>query len=414
MNDVFHFIEQERTRQATTINLIASENYVSSAVLRASGSILTNKYAEGYPGKRYYAGCSLIDMIENEAIETAKKLFNADHANVQPHSGASANFAVYLGLLKPGDTILGMSLASGGHLTHGYKINFSGMFYNIIQYGVDPQTEMIDYDVVKNLAHQHKPKLIVAGASAYARLMDYSRFAAIAKEVEALLLVDMAHIAGLVAANVIPSPIPWADIVSSTTHKTLRGPRGGLILSKAQYAPLIDKATFPGGQGGPLEHIIAAKTIAFQEALQPSFKTYAQQIIANATVMAQTFKDLGYRIVANGTDTHLFMVDLRSTPHTNGSLTGHEVETLLDSCAITLNRNTIPNDPQPPTKASGLRIGTPAITTRGATTADVQSITEWIHDIIQHRNNQTKLNEIKQKAIQWCAQHPLNTDGGRP
>lgn len=414
MIDIFNLINQELLRQNNTINLIASENYVSSDVLRASGSVLTNKYAEGYPNKRYYAGCSFIDAIETEAIESAKKLFGADHVNVQPHSGASANFAVYLGLLKPHDTILGMSLAAGGHLTHGYKINFSGMYYNVVSYGVNPDTELIDYDVVQTLAHHHKPKLIIAGASAYARLIDYERFSTIAKEVGALLLVDMAHIAGLVAAKAIPSPVPFADVVSSTTHKTLRGPRGGLIMSTQACAQQIDKATFPGGQGGPLEHIIAAKAVAFHEALSPLFSTYAKQVIANAQTMAQTFKDLGYRIVANGTDTHLFMIDLRTAPNTQGMLTGFDVEKILESCSITLNRNAIPNDPQPPTKTSGVRIGTPAITTRGATTTDVQDIAQWIHDAIQNKDDSGKLKAIQKKVTTWCHSHPLQSDGGRP
>lgn len=403
---IFQLIEQEQERQEATINLIASENYASSDILRASGSVLTNKYAEGYPGKRYYGGCEIVDKVENYAIELGKELFGAEHINVQPHSGASANFAVYLSLLKPGDTVLGMSLTAGGHLTHGLKINFSGIFYNFISYGVDPETEMINYDALQDLALQHKPKMIVAGASAYARLMDYERLAVIAKSVQAILFVDMAHLAGLVAGKVIPSPIPWADVVSSTTHKTLRGPRGGIICGKKDVGARIDKAIMPGSQGGPLMHIIAAKAVGFAEALAPSFQAYAQQIMVNASVMAKAFQQLGYRIVTGGTDTHLFLVDLRNTKN-HGTLTGKEVEELLGTCGIIVNRNTIPFDPQSPTITSGMRIGTPAITTRGFKQKEVEQIVEWIDQAIGHRYDAAFLQSIKVEAEKLCKQFPI-------
>lgn len=403
---IFQLIEQEQAREEATINLIASENYTSRDILRASGSVLTNKYAEGYPGKRYYGGCEIVDKVENYAIELGKELFGAEHINVQPHSGASANFAVYLSLLKPGDTVLGMSLTAGGHLTHGLKINFSGIFYNFIAYGVDPETEMINYDALQELALQHKPKMIVAGASAYARLMDYERLASIAKSVQATLFVDMAHLAGLVAGKVIPSPIPWADVVSSTTHKTLRGPRGGIICAKKDIGARIDKAIMPGSQGGPLMHIIAAKAVGFAEALAPSFQAYAQQIMVNASAMAKAFEQLGYRIVSGGTDTHLFLVDLGNTKN-HGTLTGKEVEELLDTCGIIVNRNTIPFDPQSPTITSGMRLGTPAITTRGFKQKEVEQIVEWIDQAIGHRHDQAFLKGIKVEAENLCKQFPI-------
>lgn len=407
---VFELIQQEQARQEATINLIASENYASKDVLKASGSVLTNKYAEGYPGKRYYGGCQIVDEVENYAIELGKELFGAEHMNVQPHSGASANFAVYLSLLKPGDTVLGMSLSAGGHLTHGLKINFSGIFYNFISYGVDPETEMINYDHLESLAQQHNPKMIVAGASAYARLMDYQRLASIAKNAQAILFVDMAHLAGLVAGKVIPSPVPWADVVSSTTHKTLRGPRGGIICGKLAVGKAIDKAIMPGSQGGPLMHIIAAKAVGFQEALAPSFSTYAQQVIANASVMAKTFQQLGYRIVSGGTDTHLFLVDLRNTKK-HGTITGKEVEELLETYGIIVNRNTIPFDPQSPTITSGMRIGTPAITTRGFGQKEVEQVAVWIDDAIGNRHDAAFLKSLKIEAEKLCKQFPIYRQG---
>jgi glycine hydroxymethyltransferase len=403
---IFNLINQEQQRQEQTIDLIASENYASPDILRATGSVLTNKYAEGYPGKRYYGGCQIVDQVEDYARQQGKKLFKTDHINVQPHSGCSANFAVYQGLLNPGDTVLGMSLAAGGHLTHGYKINFSGKIYNFISYGVHPETELLDYDAIEQLAQKHSPKLIVAGASAYARLMDYQRLSQIAKSVNALLMVDMAHIAGLVAADIIPSPIPWADVVSSTTHKTLRGPRGGLICSKAEFASAIDRSIIPGTQGGPLMHVIAAKAIAFDQALQPEFKTYAQQIIKNAHAMATTFQDRGYRIVSGGTDTHLFLVDLRATKN-HGSLTGKEVEETLSTCNIILNRNAIPFDTQSPTITSGIRIGTAAITTRGLKEQDAQQIAVWIDEAIRHRADAAFLLKLKDEVVKMCGQFPV-------
>lgn len=403
---IFQLIKEEHHRQETTIDLIASENYASKEILEATGSLLTNKYAEGYPGKRYYAGCQIIDKVENYAIELGKKLFQAEHINVQPHSGASANFGVYFSLLKPGDTVLGMNLSAGGHLTHGLKINFSGRFYNFIGYGVAPDTELIDYDQLQKLALEHKPKMIVAGASAYPRLMDYERLNTIAQSVNALLFVDMAHIAGLIAGGVIASPIPWADVVSSTTHKTLRGPRGGLICSKASIGAAIDKAIMPGSQGGPLMHVVAAKAICFEEALAPSFKTYAQQTINNAKKMADLFKNLGYRIVSGGTDTHLFLIDLRETKR-HGTLTGKEVEELLETCGVTVNRNTIPFDPQSPVITSGVRIGTPAITTRGFTEKEVETIAVWIDDAIAHKNNPSYLKNLKIEVEKLCKQFPI-------
>jgi len=414
-NHIFSLIEQEQYRQEKSIDLIASENYASAAVMQATGSVLTNKYAEGYPGKRYYGGCQVIDEIENYTIELGKKLFKTDHINVQPHSGASANFSIYLALLNPGDTVLAMNLAAGGHLTHGHKVNFSGKLYKFIHYGVDPETEQINYEQVQQLATEHKPKLIIAGASAYARLMDYQKLATIAQSVSsdakamedrsALLMVDMAHLSGLVAADVIPSPIPWADVVSSTTHKTLRGPRGGIICSKQTLAATIDKAVMPGHQGGPLMHVIAAKGIAFEEALQPSFKHYAQQILRNAQVMAKTFQSLGYRLVAGGTDTHLLLVDLRSVK--NQVVTGKEIEELLGRCGIVVNRNTIPFDPQSANLTSGLRVGTPAITTRGFREAQTEQVVVWIDEAIRNRHDEAFIKRLKIEVEKLCAQYPV-------
>jgi glycine hydroxymethyltransferase len=405
---IFSLIAQERSRQEDCIDLIASENYASSDVLAATGSILTNKYAEGYPGKRYYGGCTIVDQIETMAIDLGKKLFNTEHMNVQPHSGSSANMAVYFSQLKPGDTVLGMNLAAGGHLTHGHKVNFSGKLYNFIHYGVDPETELIDYKQVTELAAEHKPKMIIAGASAYSQLIDYPQLAAIARENQALLMVDMAHIAGLVAADIIPSPMPHADIVTSTTHKTLRGPRGGIICSTAAFAQSIDRATMPGSQGGPLMHIIAAKAIAFEEAMQPAFKHYQIQVIKNAQAMAQAFKNLGYRIVSGGTSNHLMLVDLRSVQNRFGEkITGKLVEELLENCNIVLNRNGIPFDPENPVVTSGIRVGTPAITTRGMTEQDTVQIVHWIDEAIAKRNDEHFLRALTAEVTTFCKKFPL-------
>lgn len=366
-------IDAELVRQRQNIELIASENIVSKAVMAAMGSPLTNKYAEGYPGKRYYGGCAKVDIVENLARERACKLFGAEHANVQPHSGAQANMAVFFAVLKPGDTVMGMNLAHGGHLTHGSPVNMSGKQYNIIPYGVKEETGTIDYDEVRRLAHEHKPKLIVAGASAYSRTIDFEFFSNVAKEVGAYLMVDMAHIAGLVAAGLHPSPVPYADFVTTTTHKTLRGPRGGLILCKEENAKLIDKAIFPGIQGGPLMHIIAAKAVCFEEALKPEFKEYAKQVVSNAKVLSQRLVENGFNIVSGGTDNHLMLVDLRPM-----NITGKELEYRLDEVRITCNKNAIPFDPQKPGIASGVRLGTPAVTTRGMVEEDMIEIADII------------------------------------
>lgn len=366
-------IDAELVRQRQNIELIASENIVSKAVMAAMGSPLTNKYAEGYPGKRYYGGCAKVDIVEDLARERACKLFGAEHANVQPHSGAQANMAVFFAVLKPGDTVMGMNLAHGGHLTHGSPVNMSGKQYNIIPYGVKEETGTIDYDEVRRLAHEHKPKLIVAGASAYSRTIDFEFFGKVAKEVGAYLMVDMAHIAGLVAAGLHPSPVPYADFVTTTTHKTLRGPRGGLILCKEENAKLIDKAIFPGIQGGPLMHIIAAKAVCFEEALKPEFKEYAKQVVSNAKVLSQRLVENGFNIVSGGTDNHLMLVDLRPM-----NITGKELEYRLDEVRITCNKNAIPFDPQKPGIASGVRLGTPAVTTRGMVEEDMIEIADII------------------------------------
>jgi len=400
---IFSLIESEKQRQENTINLIASENYTSEAVMQATASVLTNKYAEGYPGKRYYPGCAIIDQVESLAIDRAKELFGADHANVQPHSGSQANMAVYFSFLKPGDTILGMSLSSGGHLTHGHNVNFSGTIFNSIQYTVDPQTEMLNYDEIEQLAAQHKPKLIIAGASAYSRTIDFERFATIAHDHGALLLADIAHIAGLIAAGLHPNPIPHADFVTSTTHKTLRGPRGGLIMAKAEHAQKIDRSIIPGTQGGPLMNIIAAKAVAFHEALQPSFKHYQQQIIKNTQAMAQELVSLGYKLVTGGTDNHLFVVDLRPQ-----NITGLQAETALEKAGITVTRSCIPFDPAKPWITSGIRIGTPAITTRAMEETQAKEIAHFIHDVIHHHDNDTILKAIKVKVMNVCNQFPLH------
>lgn len=400
---MLQLIEREKQRQENTINLIASENYVSSAVMEATSSVLTNKYAEGYAGKRYYPGCAIIDEVELLAIDRCKQLFNAEHANVQPHSGSQANMAVYFSLLKAGDTILGMSLSSGGHLTHGHGVNFSGTLFNSIQYNVDPETELLNYDAIEKLAQEHKPKLIICGASAYSRIIDFERLATIARSVNAYLMADIAHIAGLVATGLHPNPIHCADFVTSTTHKTLRGPRGGLIMSSAEHAAKIDRAIMPGMQGGPLMNTIAAKGVAFQEALQPSFIEYQKQIIANAQTMANELQSLGYRIVTGGTDNHLFVVDLRTK-----NITGLQAEIALEKAGITVTRSCIPFDPAKPWVTSGIRIGTPAITTRGMTEDTAREIVHLMDNAIHHHDNDTVLNAIKVKVRAICAEFPIN------
>lgn len=402
-NELFHIIAREKQRQEETINLIASENYVSTAVMAATGSVLTNKYAEGYPGKRYYPGCAFVDEAENLAIERCKKLFNASHANVQPHSGSQANMAVYFSVLQPGDSILGMSLAAGGHLTHGHGVNFSGTLFNSIQYTVNRDTECLDYDEIEKLAHQHKPKLIVCGASAYSRIIDFQRLSSIAKSINAFLLADIAHIAGLVATELHPNPITCADFVTSTTHKTLRGPRGGLIMSASQHAVKIDRAIMPGMQGGPLMNTIAAKAVAFHEALQPSFVIYQQQIIANAKTLANELQMLGYRIVAGGTDNHLFIVDL-----TAKNITGLQADHALEKAGINVTRSCIPFDTQKPWITSGIRIGSPAVTTRGMKESEMIAIAHLINDVIVHHDNDTVLGTIKVKVRNICAEFPIN------
>ena len=401
---IAQLIAQEERRQQQTLNLIASENYASAAVRAAAGSVLTDKYAEGYPGKRYYGGCQFVDAVEVIARERCQKLFGAEHVNVQPHSGSQANMAVYFALLSPGDTILGMRLSEGGHLTHGHSVNFSGKLYNIISYGVDPVTEQIDYAEVARLAQLHQPKLLVCGASAYSRTIDFAKFAEIAQSVGAYLMADIAHIAGLVAVGLHPSPFPHADVVTSTTHKTLRGPRGGLIMCKASLAEQIDKAVMPGMQGGPLMHLIAAKAVAFGEALQPEFRAYQQQIINNTHVLAQEFIKRGYRIVAGGTDNHLFTLDLRSH-----NITGVAAERLLESVNIYLNRNMIPFDPEKPWINSGIRIGTPGETTKGLRETEMALIAELIDKAIQNRDNSTILAEIRTAVAELCQLNQLIT-----
>ena len=395
-------IQAELERQKRNIELIASENIVSETVMAAMGTILTNKYAEGYPGKRYYGGCECVDVVENIARDRACKLFGADHANVQPHSGAQANLAVYFAFLKPGDTVMGMDLACGGHLTHGSPVNMSGSYYNIVPYGVDPKTHYIDYNEVERLAKEHKPKIIVAGASAYPRIIDFEKFAQIAHSVGALLMVDMAHIAGLVAAGLHPSPFPHADIVTTTTHKTLRGPRGGMILCKEEFAKAIDKAIFPGTQGGPLLHVIAAKAACFGEALKPEFKTYQEQIIKNAKVLANSLTEKGFDLVSGGTDNHLMLVDLRKF-----NITGKELEHNLDEVRITANKNAIPNDPQSPFITSGVRLGTPAVTSRGFVEEDMKTVAECIYNTAV---NFEKADEIRQVVASLCAKYPIYAD----
>ncbi len=399
---IFNLIEQEELRQQNTLNLIASENYASKAVMHATGSVLTNKYAEGYPGKRYYAGCQIVDEVENLACERLKKLFGAEHANVQPHAGSQANMAVYAAVLKPGDTILGMSLAEGGHLTHGHPVNTSGTVYKSVQYKVDPKTEIIDFDEVEKLAAEHKPKLIIAGASAYSRIIDFERFGQIAKKHNALLLADIAHIAGLIAAGLHPNPFPHADIATSTTHKTLRGPRGGIIMCKKEFAQAIDKAIMPGTQGGPFLNVIAAKAVAFQEALSSSFNDYQKQIIANAKTLATTLQQLGYRIVSGGTDNHLFIVDL-----TSKGITGKDASKALEHAGIVVSKSGIPFDTQKPWITSGIRLGTPAITTRGLKEPQTKQLAHMIDQAITHWHNPAALAKIKKEVETICSQFPI-------
>ena len=400
--EVYTALQGEAVRQRQNIELIASENYVSRAVREAQGSVLTNKYAEGYPGRRYYNGCEFVDEAEQLAIDRAKKLFGAEHANVQPHSGSTANMAVYFAMMQPGDTMLAMSLDHGGHLTHGHKVNFSGRFFNVVPYGVDPQTERIDYNVIEKLADEHKPKLICAGASAYSRIFDFKRLREIADSVGALLMVDMAHFAGLVAAGFHPNPTPYADFVTTTTHKTLRGPRGGMILCKEAYASEINRQIFPGIQGGPLMHVIAAKAICFHEAMQPAFKEYARQIVANAQTLAAELEKVGLRIVSGGTDNHLMLADL--TPL---DVTGKAAATALDAALITVNKNAIPFDKQKPAITSGIRLGTPAVSTRGMKEAEMAKIAAWIGQIVAKPNDEKLQRRIKEEVLELTEQFPV-------
>ena len=398
--EIFQAMAGELTRQRDHLELIASENFVSPAVMAAMGSHLTNKYAEGYPGHRYYGGCEYVDVVEDLARDRAKALFGAEHANVQPHSGAQANTAVYFALLEPGDTVMGMSLSHGGHLTHGSPVNLSGKYYNFVPYGVSLETEMLDYDSIRAIALECRPKLLVAGASAYPRAIDFARLREICDEVHALLMVDMAHIAGLVAAGEHMNPVPYADIVTTTTHKTLRGPRGGMILCREKYAKAIDKAIFPGTQGGPLMHVIAAKAVCFGEALRPEFKTYQHQIVLNARAMARRLTERGIKLVSGGTDNHLMLVDL-----TGRSMSGKKLETLLGQAHITLNKNTVPNETRKPTVTSGVRIGTPAVTTRGMVEADMAEIADMIADVVDQ--GEAAVESVRTRAMALCARHPL-------
>ncbi|MCK7596286.1 serine hydroxymethyltransferase [Microbulbifer sp. CAU 1566] len=405
--DVWSAIQDEDRRQEEHIELIASENYTSPQVMEAQGTSLTNKYAEGYPGKRYYGGCEYVDKVEALAIERAKELFGADYANVQPHSGSQANAAVYQALCAPGDTVLGMSLAHGGHLTHGAKVNFSGKMYNAVQYGLNADTGEVDYEEVERLALEHKPKMIVAGFSAYSRIMDWAKFRTIADKVGAYLMVDMAHVAGLVAAGVYPSPVPHADVVTSTTHKTLRGPRGGIIIAKAneEIEKKLNSAVFPGGQGGPLMHVIAAKAVSFKEAMSPEYKAYQKKVVENARAMAATFLDRGINIVSGGTDDHLMLVDLIGKEYT-----GKDADEALGNANITVNKNAVPNDPRSPFITSGLRVGTPAITTRGFGVEETKQLTNWICDILdalEKGNADATIAEVKAKVLEICAKFPV-------
>jgi glycine hydroxymethyltransferase len=402
--ETFGYIDEERNRQITGLQLIASENFTSPDVMEATGSVLTNKYAEGYPTKRYYGGNAVVDKIEALAIERVKKLFGADHANVQPHSGASANMAVYLGLVKPGDTILGLSLDHGGHLTHGSPVNASGILYNFKSFRVGATDERLDFDQIRELALEHRPKMIVAGTTSYPRRLEPEPFKAIADEVGALMMFDIAHIAGLVAGGAHPNPVPFADVVTFTTHKTLRGPRGGCILSSAAHAAAIDKAVFPGSQGGPLQHAIAGKAVAFHEAMQPSFKVYAHQIVANASALAEALAHQGFRLVSGGTDTHMMVVDLQPF---DSDLTGKEAQLVLDEAGITLNKNNIPNDPRSPFVTSGVRIGVPSVTTQGMTEKEMPLIAEYIATTLRGRNDPAVVADVRAKVAALCAKFPV-------
>ena len=399
---IANVLREEVRRQATGLELIPSENFVSEAVMETMGSVLTNKYAEGYPGKRYYGGCEFVDQAEQLAIDRAKALFGAEHANVQPHSGTQANIAVYMSALKPGDTVMGMNLAHGGHLTHGHPLNFSGITYKFVPYGVSKETETIDYDELDRLAREHKPRMIVAGASAYSRIFDFPRMAKIAQSVGALLFVDMAHIAGLIATGVHPSPVPYADFVSTTTHKTLRGPRGGMILCREKYAKDLDRSTFPGNQGGPLMHIIAAKAVCFKEAAEPGFAEYQRQVVANAKTLAAAMARHGFRIVSGGTDNHLFLVDVNCR-----GLTGSAVQPALDRAGITVNKNSIPFDPLPPLKAGGIRMGTPAVTTRGMREPEMEKIAVWIAEVLAHLSDAGVEQRVRAEVAAFASQFPL-------
>ena len=400
--EVAEALRDEVRRQATGLELIASENFVSEAVLEAMGSVFTNKYAEGYPGKRYYGGCENVDRVERIAIERAKQLFGAEHANVQAHSGTQANISVYMTALEPGATVMGMNLAHGGHLTHGHPLNFSGKTYKFIAYGVTKETETIDYDEIEHLSREHQPKMIVAGASAYARVIDFARIAKIAHSAGALFFVDMAHIAGLVAAGIHPSPVPHADFVSTTTHKTLRGPRGGLVLCREKYAKDLDRITFPGVQGGPLEHIIAAKAVCLKEATEPAFRNYQQQVVANARTLAAELAKRGFRIVTGGTDTHLFLVDM----HSRG-ITGRDAELALERAGMTVNKNAIPFDPLPPMKAGGIRVGSPAVTTRGMREPEMARIAGWIADVLTRLGDSVTEQRVRAEVAAVAAKFPL-------
>ncbi|BFU89676.1 MAG: serine hydroxymethyltransferase [Nitrospira sp.] len=400
--EVYAAIEAEEVRQREKLLLIASENFASPAVLAAQGSLLTNKYAEGYPGRRYYGGCQYADAVEDLAIQRCKEIFGAEHVNVQPHSGSQANMAAYLSVLKAGDTILGMDLAQGGHLTHGSKVNFSGILFRVFSYGVDRRTETIDYDAVQKVAEECRPRMIVVGASAYARVLDFPRFQQIAKSVGAYLLVDIAHIAGLIAAGLHPNPVPYADFVTTTTHKTLRGPRGGVTMCKAEYAKGVDKLVFPGLQGGPLMHVIAAKAVAFKEALSPGFKRYQQQVLTNAKALASGFVDRGYKIVSGGTDTHLMLLNL-----TNKGITGKEADAALDTAGIIVNKNAVPYDEKPPAVASGIRLGSPIVSTRGMKEPEMKRIVELVDRVLQHRQEPAVLEEVCGQAKALCAGFPI-------
>ncbi len=400
--EVFQALKAEIERQTGQLEMIASENFVSEAVLEAEGSVFMNKYAEGYPGKRYYGGCEFMDIVEDLAMDRLNMLFGSEYANVQPHSGSQANMAVYFACLELGDTILSMNLAHGGHLSHGASVSFSGRFYNIVHYGVDKESETIDMDEVAELARKHRPRLILAGASAYPRTIDFAAFKAIADETGAYFMVDMAHIAGLVAAGIHPSPVPFADFVTSTTHKTLRGPRGGFILSTEKYGRLLNSQIFPGIQGGPLMHVIAAKAVAFKEALADEFKTYQQQIVANASRLAQVLKDRGFRLVSGGTDNHLMLVDL-----TDKGITGAEAEDILEQAGITVNKNAIPFDPQPPRVTSGIRIGTPAVTTRGLTEKEMEEVGNYIADLLTNHGSDKMIRDIRKKVAVICERFPI-------